>query len=76
MTDPDEAPEQIERWVSNGANHGAIVKLLVASGGWTEVGAEEMVASLTAADEVTAAPLTELGWPGPFEEGAPPLFTS
>ena len=76
MTDSDGAPEdQIERWVSDGANHGALVELLVASGGWTEVGAKEMVSSFTV-DEVRVEPLTEVGWPGPFDEEAPPLFAS
>ena len=76
MTDAGGASDQIERWVSDGANHGALVELLVASGGWTEVGAREMVASLTGTEGVQAEPVVELAWPGPLEAEVPPLFAS
>ena len=75
MTDADGAPDQVERGVADGADHGAPVELPVGSGGGTE--GPGMAASFTGADGVqTAEPGAELAWPGPLEAEVPPLFAS
>ena len=70
--------EQVAKLVDRGVDAEDIVRLLVATGSWTEAGATEIVSTLaqvptaTGIDSMSAA---EPGWPGPFEE-VPPLFAT
>ena len=69
-------PEQVTGFLRKGAKPDAVTRLLVATGAWSESGAEEIVSTLAtqpvdAAQESTGG----LGWPGPPDD-APPLFSA
>jgi len=68
-------PEHVAMLVDRGVRTEDIVRLLVATGTWSEAGATEIVSTLaqTAADEGSTS--AELSWPGPFED-VPPLFAT
>jgi len=65
-------PSQVQHLLDSGIGVGDVVRLLVATGAWTDTGAAEIVATLTA--EPARSSLAEnLGWPGPIDD-PPPLF--
>ena len=69
-------PEHVTEFLRKGAKPETVTRLLVATGAWSESGAEEIVSTLAtqpvdAAQESTG----DLGWPGPPDD-APPLFTT
>jgi hypothetical protein len=68
-------PEQVEKLVDRGVSTEDIVRLLVATGTWSEAGATEIVSTLAprTADEGSTSAV--LSWPGPLED-VPPLFTT
>jgi len=68
-------PEQVARLVDRGADGEEIVRLLVATGTWTEPGARAIVSTLAQHPTVTGPDLMpdEPGRPGPLED-VPPLF--
>jgi hypothetical protein len=68
--------EDVRSLLAAGNAPGDVVRLLVATGAWSESGATEIVSTL---DEPSAPhpepgmPEGDDGWPGPIEE-PPPLF--
>jgi hypothetical protein len=58
-----------------GCAPGDVARLLVATGGWSESGATEMVSTLveTVAHGEPGTSEVDEGWPGPIDE-PPPLF--
>jgi hypothetical protein len=72
MNVPQIAPHHVQQWLNDGTDHQAVVRMLVASGAWTEDGANDIVQTVSA-HELAPEPIEQLGWPGPVEE-PPPLF--
>ena len=70
-------PEQVARLVDRGVAADDVVRLLVATGSWSEAGAAEIVSTLTQRPVASGLdPLsTDFAWPGPLEE-VPPLFAT
>ena len=71
-------PEHVAKLVDRGVRAEDIVRVLVATGSWTEAGATEIVSTLAQVPTSTGIDLmsaAEPGWPGPFEE-VPPLFAT
>jgi hypothetical protein len=69
-------PAEVENLCSRGVAPDKIVRLLVATGAWSEAGAAEIVATLSdwSAHEPGPEP-SPPGWPGPPED-PPPLFAA
>ena len=65
-------PEQVTEFLRKGAEPETVKRLLVATGAWSESGAEEIVSTL-ATQHVDA--VGDLGWPGPPDD-PPPLFAT
>ena len=70
-------PAQVAELVGRGVEAGEIVRLLVATGTWSESGAAEIVATLASgADDAKQNSMrADLGWPGPADDH-PPLFAA
>jgi len=66
-------PELVATLVGRGVGTDEVVRLLVATGAWSEAGATEIVSALAlpASDSASA----HQGWPGPPDD-APPLFAA
>ena len=65
-------PEQVTEFLRKGAEPETVKRLLVATGAWSESGAEEIVSTLaTQPVDATGDP----GWPGPPDD-VPPLFAT
>ena len=73
MNVPQVAPHHVQRWLQAGTDHDAVVRMLVASGAWTEDGAHDIVQTI-GAQELAPEQIEQLGWPGLLEE-APALIT-
>ena len=69
-------PEQVAKLVDRGVGAEDIIRLLVATGTWTEAGATEIVTTLAHRSAGLSSTSTEPGWPGPIEEDPPPLFAT
>ena len=69
-------PEQVTEFLRKGAEPETVKRLLVATGAWSESGAEEIVSTLATqpADAMQGA-IGDLGWPGPADD-PPPLFAT
>jgi ribosomal protein S16 len=69
-------PEQVTEFLRKGAEPETVKRLLVATGAWSESGAEEIVSTLATqpADAMQGA-IGDLGWPGPPDD-PPPLFAT
>lgn len=63
-------PEQVAMLVGRGVGSDDIVRLLVATGAWSEAGATEIVSTLAPKEGSV-----HQGWPGPPDD-APPLFAA
>ena len=70
---PQMTPGQVQHLLDSGIEAGDVVRLLVATGAWSESGAAEIVASFTRAGPARGSAAENLGWPGPIDE-PPPLF--
>ena len=71
-------PAQVARLLHRGLDAEDIVRLLVATGSWTEAGATEIVSTLAQGPTATGIDLMsadEPGWPGSLEE-VPSLFAT
>jgi hypothetical protein len=68
-------PERVAELVGRGVGSEDIARLLVATGAWSEAGAEEIVSTLIAPADGSGTAPEELGWPGPPDD-APPLFAA
>jgi hypothetical protein len=70
-------PAQVAELLSRGVEAHEIVRLLVATGTWSDAGPEELVATLAnSSDGAEQSSIgAESGWPGPVDE-PPPLFTA
>ena len=66
-------PSQVQHLLDSGIERGDVVRLLVATGAWSESGAAEIVSTLIRADPGRSAGAENPGWPGPLDE-PPPLF--
>jgi hypothetical protein len=69
-------PEHVTEFLRKGVEPETVTRLLVATGAWSESGAEEIVSTL-APQPVDAAqePTSDVGWPGPPDD-PPPLFAA
>jgi hypothetical protein len=65
-------PERVAELVDRGVGGDDIVRLLVATGTWSEAGAMEIVSTWAPG---VAPGSADLGWPGPPDD-APPLFAA
>ena len=72
MNVPHVAPHHVQQWLKEGADHDAVVQMLVASGAWTEAGAHDIVQTFSA-DELALELIEQPRWPGPLEEARPLL---
>ncbi len=70
---PQMTPSQAQHLLDSGIESGDVVRLLVATGAWSESGAAEIVSTLIRVDTGRGAAAENLGWPGPIDE-PPPLF--
>ena len=69
-------PEHVTEFLRKGAKPETVTRLLVATGAWSESGAEEIVSTLAAQPGDAAQESNgDLGWPGPPDD-APPLFAT
>ena len=69
-------PEQVTEFLRKGAEPETVKRLLVATGAWSESGAEEIVSTLaTQPADATQGAIGDLGWPGPPDD-PPPLFAT
>ena len=68
-------PELVASLVDRGVAGDDIVRLLVATGTWSEAGAAEILATLVDRSAEPDSRSAEAGWPGPLEE-VPPLFAT
>ena len=66
-------PGQVQHLLDSGIEAGDVVRLLVATGTWSESGAAEIVATFTRPEPGRSSVAENLGWPGPIDE-PPPLF--
>ena len=66
-------PEHVTAFLRKGAKPETVTRLLVATGAWSQSGAEEIVSTLATQPVGAAQESEELGWPGPPDD-APPLF--
>ena len=66
-------PNQVQHLLDSGIETGDVVRLLVATGAWTETGAAEIVATLRGSGPARSSVAENLGWPGPIDD-RPPLF--
>lgn len=64
-------PEAVANLVDRGVSGEDIIRLLVATGTWSEAGAAEIVATIV---QRSAGPAAQR-WPGPLED-VPPLFAT
>ena len=69
-------PEQVTEFLRKGAEPETVKRLLVATGAWSESGAEEIVSTLATqpADGMQGA-IGDVGWQGPPDD-VPPLFAT
>jgi hypothetical protein len=69
------SPDQVAGMLERGVGTEKIAKLLVATGTWSDAGAEEIVATLAQSNGDAGGVIqpVDLGWPGPPED-PPPLF--
>ena len=68
-------PEQVAMLVDRGVNAEDIVRLLVATGTWSEAGATEIVSTLAPPAATEGPTPADASWPGPPED-APPLWAT
>ncbi len=71
-------PGFVAELLSRGVDEDDVVRLLVATGAWSESGAAEIVSMFEQHDGETtdsSAPVEPTDWPGPIEEPAP-LFAT
>ena len=66
-------PNQVQHLLDSGIETGDVVRLLVATGAWTETGAAEIVATLGGSEPARSGVAESLAWPGPIDD-PPPLF--
>jgi hypothetical protein len=72
-------PTQVAGLLSRGVDAEEIARLLVATGAWSDAGAEEIVVTLASscdgAEPSTSMQMDDLEWPGPIDE-PPPMFAA
>lgn len=69
-------PEHVTEFLRRGAKPETVTRLLVATGAWSESGAEEIVSTLAPQRvDATQKSAGDLEWPGPPED-PPPLFAT
>jgi hypothetical protein len=68
-------PAQVEELCSRGAAPDEIVRLLVATGAWSEAGAAEIVSTLYRPAHESGSAASAPAWPGPPDD-PPPLFAA
>jgi len=68
-------PEQVAMLVDRGVRTEDVVRLLVATGTWSEAGATEIVSTLAGPTAGEGSTPADLSWPGPPDD-APPLFAT
>ena len=69
-------PEHVTEFLRKGVKPETVTRLLVATGAWSESGAEEIVSTLAAQPgDAVQESNGDLGWPGPPDD-APPLFAT
>ena len=66
-------PSRVQDLLDAGVEAGDVVRLLVATGAWSESGAVEIVSTLTGSHPGRSILAENLGWPAPIDE-PPPLF--